>query len=94
MKILQKICFVLLLATFLSVSAGSCFDNVTDVNDCRGIAEQGHPGAQFNLALKYEDGQGVPQDYKEAVKWYTKELLSNVVYDLLKRQPVFDRQFV
>jgi hypothetical protein len=23
-----------------------------------------------------------------------KELLSNVVYDLLKRQPVFDRQFV
>ena len=20
----------------------------------------------------YEDGQGVPQDYKQAVKWYTK----------------------
>ena len=63
MKILQKICFVLLLATFLSVSAGSCFDNVTDINDCRGIAEQGDARAQYNLGVVYGNGEGVPQGY-------------------------------
>ncbi len=33
-------------------------------------AEQGNASAQFNLGLRYDNGQGVPQDYKEAVKWY------------------------
>ena len=28
--------------------------------------------AQYNLGLMYDNGQGVPQDYKQAVKWYTK----------------------
>ena len=32
----------------------------------------GDADAQFNLALMYDNGQGVPKDYKEAVKWYTK----------------------
>ena len=63
MNILQKICFVLLLATFLSVSAGRCFDNVTDINDCRGIAEQGDARAQYNLGMVYGNGEGVPQGY-------------------------------
>ncbi len=34
------------------------------------LAEQGEAFAQSNLGLMYERGQGVPQDYKEAVKWY------------------------
>ena len=25
---------------------------------------------QYNLGVMYDNGQGVPQDYKEAVKWY------------------------
>ena len=29
------------------------------------------PGAQFNLGAMYSDGQGVKQDKKEAIKWYT-----------------------
>ena len=33
-------------------------------------AKQGDPDAQYNLALKYDKGQGVAQDYKEAVRWY------------------------
>jgi TPR repeat protein len=33
-------------------------------------AEQGDAAAQYNLALMYDNGQGVPQNYKEAVKWY------------------------
>ena len=35
-------------------------------------AEQGSARAQFSLGVMYYDGQGVPQDYKEAVKWYRK----------------------
>jgi hypothetical protein len=33
-------------------------------------AEQGSADAQFNLANLYQDGNGVPQDHAEAVKWY------------------------
>ncbi len=33
-------------------------------------AEQGLADAQYNLGVMYEVGQGVPQDYDEAVKWY------------------------
>ena len=33
-------------------------------------AEQGHADAQNNLGEMYSKGQGVPQDYAEAVRWY------------------------
>ena len=36
------------------------------------MAEKGLPEAQFNLGLMYNNGQGVPQDYAEAVTWYRK----------------------
>ncbi|MDA7680223.1 sel1 repeat family protein [bacterium] len=35
-------------------------------------AEQGEADAQFLLGVMYFDGTGVPQDDKEAVKWYRK----------------------
>ena len=35
------------------------------------LAEQGDVNAQLNLALMYYNGEGVPQDDKTAVKWYT-----------------------
>jgi len=35
------------------------------------LAEQGDASAQYNLGLMYDKGEGVPQDYKTAVKWYT-----------------------
>lgn len=35
-------------------------------------AEAGDPQAQYNLGVMYDIGQGVPQDYTEAAKWYTK----------------------
>ena len=34
-------------------------------------AEQGNADAQANLGFMYQTGQGVAQDYKTAVKWYT-----------------------
>ena len=69
MKILQKICFVLLLTTFSSVYGGDCFKD-KDVDDCRVRAEQGESWAQFNLGIAYDKGQGDIQDYKESFKWY------------------------
>jgi TPR repeat protein len=35
-------------------------------------AEQGSAWAQFSLGLMYDNGTGVPQDNKEAAKWYRK----------------------
>ncbi len=40
--------------------------------DCKRLADQGDPNAQFNLGVIYETGQGTSQDFSEAVKWYSK----------------------
>ena len=34
------------------------------------LARQGNARAQLYLGFMYDDGQGVPQNYAEAVKWY------------------------
>ncbi len=34
------------------------------------LAEQGHASAQYNLGVMYDNGHGVPQDGRQAVKWY------------------------
>jgi TPR repeat protein len=34
------------------------------------LAKQGNAVAQYNLGHMYYNGQGVPQDYKTAVKWW------------------------
>jgi TPR repeat protein len=39
---------------------------------CRKAAEQGNAKAQFNLAVMYDSGKGIRQDYAKAVKWYRK----------------------
>ena len=69
----------LLLTMFLllsSHSAYACFDkgqsNKANFDNCLVAAEQGEAYAQYNLALMYDKGQGVTQDYKQAVKWYRK----------------------
>jgi uncharacterized protein len=41
-------------------------------NVCSKAADQGEVNAQFHLGYMYDFGQGVTQDYKEAVKWYSK----------------------
>jgi clan AA aspartic protease (TIGR02281 family) len=38
----------------------------------RALAEKGNADAQLNLGWMYANGEGVPQDYAEAVKWYRK----------------------
>ncbi len=47
-------------------------DYVTAAKEWRPLADQGDPAVQFNLGLLYLDGQGVPQDLDQAVKWFTR----------------------
>ncbi|EPI6427090.1 tetratricopeptide repeat protein [Neisseria gonorrhoeae] len=46
--------------------------NVSDFRENLQAAEQGNAAAQFNLGVMYENGQGVRQDYVQAVQWYRK----------------------
>ena len=41
-----------------------------DLTETRRLAEQGDADAQFNLGVMYANGEGVPQDEAEAVRWY------------------------
>ena len=43
-----------------------------EFQETKRLAEGGDKIAQFNLGVMYGNGKGVPQDYKLAVKWYTK----------------------
>jgi TPR repeat protein len=62
-----------------AVSAGDFEDGVAAFDEgnyeaaftaYRKAAEQGDAYAQFNLGLMYAKGQGVPQDYVHAHKWF------------------------
>ena len=46
-------------------------DYATALREWEPLAEQGLAAAQSNLGVMYKNGQGVPQDDKTAVKWYT-----------------------
>ena len=46
-------------------------DYATALKEWTPFAEQGDADAQYNLGFMYRNGQGVPQDYNTAVKWYT-----------------------
>ncbi|HJT71732.1 MAG TPA: GAF domain-containing protein [Terriglobales bacterium] len=42
------------------------------LGDLRKIALQGSPSAQYSIALRYASGDGVTQDYHEALGWFLK----------------------
>ncbi len=46
-------------------------DYDTALKEFRPLAEQEFALSQFNLGLMYAKGQGVPQDYVQAYRWYT-----------------------
>ena len=56
---------ILVLVLTATVSAQS-----TKIEQLRSAAEQGDASAQNNLGQMYDNGQGVPLDDQEAVKWY------------------------
>ena len=47
-------------------------DDVNRVNELQLWAEQGHATAQFLLGVMYDNGRGVAEDDREAVRWYRK----------------------
>src|SRR5437762_804945 len=47
-------------------------DFITVLKLIRPLGEQGNAKAQLHLGDLYFDGQGVQQDFAEAVKWYGK----------------------
>ena len=46
-------------------------DFASALKEWKPLAEQGYAKAQYNLGVMYYNGYGVPQDYKEAARFYT-----------------------
>lgn len=65
--------FVVVITTVLLVCLGACGRSdapALTANEIRLAAEGGDPAAQFSLGQMYKDGEGVPEDNAEAVRWY------------------------
>src|ERR1017187_8860289 len=45
-------------------------DYATALGELLPLAKQGNADARGMLGAMYEDGLGVPQDYKDAMRWY------------------------
>ena len=54
------------------LSAFSKGQYATAMRRLRPFADQGYAIAQTDVGYMYESGNGVPQDYNEAAKWYRK----------------------
>jgi TPR repeat protein len=61
------------------------------------LANNGDAKAQYNLGVMYDNGTGVPQDYKEAYVWFSiakangyenldNNLLDNISKEMTKEQ--------
>ena len=68
MKYFTKLLATALLALGLNQAVWA--DDASDFRQTLQLAQQGDAYAQYNLGVMYEKGQGVRQDYAEAVKWY------------------------
>jgi uncharacterized protein len=63
--------WLMLLLPLIGLWVGGCGDP-NSLESVQKKAEAGDASAQFNLGLRYAQGRGVPQDEKEALKWYRK----------------------
>ena len=75
MNILVKKMMVALLA--LGIGQAAWADDTLNVGEMvqkemLQLAEAGDAELQFSLGVMYEHGEGVRQDYAEAVRWYRK----------------------
>ena len=76
--ILSLSCFLMMLAAPISAqdfdngfAAHKKGDYATALKEWKPLADAGFITPQSNFGVMYANGQGVPQDYKEAVKWNT-----------------------
>ena len=61
---------IVVLFLVLNVSVITASASCKGFKECSAMAKRGDAEAQFNLGNMYYKGQGVLQDYKQAVKWY------------------------
>ena len=91
------------IALALLILLGSLSISASDFDETKALAERGFAVAQFNLASMYYKGEGTPQDYKEALRWYrasaeqgnahAQNNLGNM-YDEGKGTPLDDKEAV
>ena len=68
MKPLLNTIFLFLLV--IGFSGGASGQDAPDFEETKRLAEQGFAEAQHNLGLMYSNGEGVPENDVEAVRWY------------------------
>ena len=69
-------------------------DYTTALRLLRPLAAQGDADAQFHLGVMYQVGQGVPQDYVEAHKWFNLSAARTSVDEEYVREAVKNRNHV
>ena len=57
---------------------------------CNRAAEGGYSKAQYNLAIMYENGLGVPQDYVQAFAWLSIAVSGLQPSEVEEREKVFE----
>ena len=70
----MRILLLTIVVLFLSACTSEEFDKASteEFDKTSTLAERGNARAQANLGFMYDRGEGVTQDYKQAVKWYRK----------------------
>ena len=60
----------LLFLLVIGFSGGVSGQDAPDFEETKRLAERGNAIAQANLGVMYDNGQGVPENDAEAVRWY------------------------
>jgi hypothetical protein len=61
-----------LLVQYVSAAGENGQLSAASLEQIRKLADEGNVEVQYKLGRMYEEGLGLPQDYKEAAKWYLK----------------------
>lgn len=67
----------------------SCCNPAMSAYWCRRAAEQGDPEAQISMARHCRDGNGVAQDYNEAIRWCQKAAAQNNTNAMLELRYIY-----
>ena len=59
---------ILILTALLAFQSATA----SEFDEMKALADQGNANAQLNLGVMYDNGEGVPENDAEAVKWYRK----------------------
>src|SRR5438270_450131 len=69
---IQALRRIMLPSVARTVGGNAKANTITRDQNADNAADRHHPSAQANLGYIYAHGEGVPQDFTEAAKWYRK----------------------